>query len=435
MTTTPEVAFVVQRYGEGITGGSESLARAVAERLAADYRITVFTSCARDYVTWRNELPAGLERLGASTCAASRPSASATSRRSTPSRSLFTRAAAAAVSSGSSAGERSPPLVVPPLVVRSRVRRSPLRRVRAPRHWTKSSSSCGSRAPKSRSSSRPCGRAGPLRRLRLLHLPLLSDLLGPRAARDRRSRRARAHDPRRAAASLLGLPRGLRASARLRLPDPGGAGPGPPSLRARRAARPCSRAWGSTCRRRRTRTRSARATALARPYAIYAGRIDAGKGCAEMLAHHERYRREKADPLDLVLIGRLAMPEPRQPGVRYLGFLPESEKAAALAGARVLVLPEPVREPLDRAARRLRARHARPRQRALRGAQGARASLERRALLRRRRRVRGVSRPARAGRLAPCGARRERPPLRRGRVPLGRRARPLARADPRRRGR
>src|SRR3990172_7226995 len=60
----PEVAFVVQRYGEGITGGSESLARAVAERLASDYRITVFTSCARDYVTWRNELPAGLERLG-----------------------------------------------------------------------------------------------------------------------------------------------------------------------------------------------------------------------------------------------------------------------------------------------------------------------------------------------------------------------------------
>ena len=60
----PEVAFVVQRYGEGITGGSESLARAIAERLAAEYRITVFTSCARDYVGWRNELPEGQERLG-----------------------------------------------------------------------------------------------------------------------------------------------------------------------------------------------------------------------------------------------------------------------------------------------------------------------------------------------------------------------------------
>ena len=50
---------------------------------------------------------------------------------------------------------------------------------------------------------------------------------------------------------------------------------------------------------------------LERPYAIYAGRIDSGKGCAEMLAHHERYRLEHAEPLDLVLIGRLAMAEPR----------------------------------------------------------------------------------------------------------------------------
>jgi glycosyltransferase involved in cell wall biosynthesis len=81
--------------------------------------------------------------------------------------------------------------------------------------------------------------------------------------------------------------------------------------------------------------------ALDRPYAIYAGRIDAGKGCAEMLAHHARYRREKKDALDLVLIGRLAMKEPRQDGVRYLGFLPEQEKAAALAGARVVVCPSP----------------------------------------------------------------------------------------------
>ena len=35
------------------------------------------------------------------------------------------------------------------------------------------------------------------------------------------------------------------------------------------------------------------------------------------------------------------MPEPRGPGVRYLGFLSEEEKAAAMAGARAVVCSSP----------------------------------------------------------------------------------------------
>jgi glycosyltransferase involved in cell wall biosynthesis len=35
------------------------------------------------------------------------------------------------------------------------------------------------------------------------------------------------------------------------------------------------------------------------------------------------------------------MPEPRQEGVRYLGFLSEEEKAAAMAGAVAVVCPSP----------------------------------------------------------------------------------------------
>jgi len=78
-----------------------------------------------------------------------------------------------------------------------------------------------------------------------------------------------------------------------------------------------------------------------RPYALYAGRIDAGKGCEEMLAFFESYRRDQRGGLDLLLIGNLAMPEPRRPGVRYLGYLSEAEKHAAMAGARVVVCPSP----------------------------------------------------------------------------------------------
>jgi glycosyltransferase involved in cell wall biosynthesis len=77
------------------------------------------------------------------------------------------------------------------------------------------------------------------------------------------------------------------------------------------------------------------------PYALYAGRIDAGKGCAEMLDHYDAYRRDCRGGAELLLVGRLAMDTGRRPGVRYLGYLPEEEKRAALAGARAVICPSP----------------------------------------------------------------------------------------------
>jgi glycosyltransferase involved in cell wall biosynthesis len=77
------------------------------------------------------------------------------------------------------------------------------------------------------------------------------------------------------------------------------------------------------------------------PYVLYAGRIDAGKGCEELLSFHARYRRDCRGGAELLLIGRLAMPEPRMPGVRYLGYLPEPDKLAAMAGACAVVCPSP----------------------------------------------------------------------------------------------
>jgi glycosyltransferase involved in cell wall biosynthesis len=54
-----KLAFVVQRYGADIAGGSEAHCRDLAHRLVGRYEITVLTSCARDYVTWENEYSAG----------------------------------------------------------------------------------------------------------------------------------------------------------------------------------------------------------------------------------------------------------------------------------------------------------------------------------------------------------------------------------------
>ncbi len=58
-----KIAFVVQRYGIEVNGGSELLCRQLAEHIKDIYEIDVLTSCARDYITWKNFYPPGVERI------------------------------------------------------------------------------------------------------------------------------------------------------------------------------------------------------------------------------------------------------------------------------------------------------------------------------------------------------------------------------------
>ncbi|MFB3918331.1 MAG: glycosyltransferase family 4 protein [Terriglobales bacterium] len=53
------IAFVVQRYGEEVNGGAEMLCRMFAERIARHAEVEVLTSCAIDYMTWKDEYPPG----------------------------------------------------------------------------------------------------------------------------------------------------------------------------------------------------------------------------------------------------------------------------------------------------------------------------------------------------------------------------------------
>ena len=59
------LAFVVQRYGEEVAGGAEALCRSTARALTAGGdAVDVFTTTARDYLTWAPHYGEGVERDG-----------------------------------------------------------------------------------------------------------------------------------------------------------------------------------------------------------------------------------------------------------------------------------------------------------------------------------------------------------------------------------
>jgi glycosyltransferase involved in cell wall biosynthesis len=294
----PEVAFVVQRYGLEVTGGSESLARAVAERLLPDYRITVFTTCARDYVSWRNELPEGGENLNG---------VEVLRFPSQEERNLdaFNRFAE-------------------PLYVRQHSRQDEIEFLRRQ----------GPEVPGLvEALDREKGRFAAIVFFTYLYYPTY---WGLRAAPERAILVPTTHDEPPLGLGIyrevFALPKALgfltaaeEALVRSRFE----VGSRPAWVAGMGVEVPASPDLEGF-RRRAT---------LPPRYALYAGRIDAGKGCAEMLGFFQQYRQAGRAPLDMVLIGKLAMKLPE--GVRYLGFLSEQDKAAAIAGAEVVLCPSP----------------------------------------------------------------------------------------------
>ena len=60
------LALVVPRFGENVWGGAELHGRWLAERLAGrGHAVDIYTTCALDHRTWRNELAPGTEQHGA----------------------------------------------------------------------------------------------------------------------------------------------------------------------------------------------------------------------------------------------------------------------------------------------------------------------------------------------------------------------------------
>lgn len=73
-------------------------------------------------------------------------------------------------------------------------------------------------------------------------------------------------------------------------------------------------------------------------YLIYVGRVDISKGCEQMIEYFERYSQVHPD-VTLVIMGQKFMEIPESPRIRYLGFVSEQEKFDGIAGATALWLP------------------------------------------------------------------------------------------------
>ncbi|HKY23135.1 MAG TPA: glycosyltransferase family 4 protein [Vicinamibacterales bacterium] len=77
------------------------------------------------------------------------------------------------------------------------------------------------------------------------------------------------------------------------------------------------------------------------PFLLYGGRIDAGKGCDELFDFFATYREQEGDAV-LALMGAKLMPLPAVPWVRFLGLLSERERLRALEAATIVVVPSPL---------------------------------------------------------------------------------------------
>jgi glycosyltransferase involved in cell wall biosynthesis len=79
---------------------------------------------------------------------------------------------------------------------------------------------------------------------------------------------------------------------------------------------------------------------LHKPFVLYGGRIDKGKGCEELIEYFATFEQEGGDAA-LVLMGVKLMPLPEEPYITFAGLLSDIERAQALEAATVVAVPSP----------------------------------------------------------------------------------------------
>jgi len=293
-----KLAVVVQRYGADINGGAELHARYIAEHLVRHADVRVLTTCAHDYLTWRNEYPAGTDTVNG--IAVERfPVGRERNEADFGLRSdhVFFRRHSLndELEWLDSEGPASPSLVA--------------RLAHDPDEFDFVLLFCaryyhayhGARGVPQRAVLVPTAERDPA-----LGLAMFGAIFrGVRAIMYNSYEEQRLI---RAAASNAHVP-GVVVGIGSEIP----ASVDPARVRAK--------------------------FALEGPYVVYVGRIDANKGCAELFDFFVPYVAERTVPATLVLIGKPVMEIPKHPLIRHLGFLDDQDKFDVIAGAAALIMP------------------------------------------------------------------------------------------------
>jgi glycosyltransferase involved in cell wall biosynthesis len=293
-----KLAVVVQRYGPAINGGAELHARYIAEHLARHAEVEVLTTCASDYVTWRNELPAGVETVNGV------------------------------------------------LVRRFRVKHE-----RDPRAFGRLSDRVFLERHSLADELDWIDAEGPASPALIDHLHKRGDAYdyciffsyryyhAYHGARAVPSRAILVPTAERDAAIGLGVFQAVFRGVRALMYNS-------PEERAMIRAVSGNHqvpgvvvGVGSDVPQNPQPGRFRQKYHVRGPFAIYVGRIDQNKGCKELFEFFQEYLKEASGRLSLVLVGNTLLPIPDHPRIRHLGFLDDSDKFDAMAAADVLMMP------------------------------------------------------------------------------------------------
>src|SRR5690349_18290942 len=329
-----KIAFVVQRYGTEILGGSEYHCRLIAERLAPKHQVEVLTTCAQDYISWKNEYPEGTDRIRGVTV---RRFANAATRDIH----AFNRYSEWIFTSAHTRDDEMEWLRQQgpwcPALLEYLERSQQQYDVLILFTYLYAPTVLGARIAQHKSILVPTAHDEPAIRLEI-YKELFSSPAGLAYNTDVERRFLTTHFSIRAVEEEtigcgVDLPQAQpyprehrpRGSGDDQQTDEDGLDDSSPTFRPHLAHR------GATFRRRHR---------LHGPIALYGGRIDPGKGCEELIEYFSTYVHEGGDA-SLVLMGVKLMPLPEEPFIRFAGRLSDQERLQALEAATVVTVPSP----------------------------------------------------------------------------------------------